>query len=296
MTDPLTALRDFPPPATDFDAAATHARIDELARRGRRRRRGPLLAFAATAAAAAAVVLTTGGSPTTTQPQAATAATVLRQLADRAGEQEPLRLGAGQYVYTRIVQRDADDHEKALDLRYWADAEGKGREVAILDGKKLRDTWLGAPHPGYPPGEQAPALSTLPTEPAALAAGMRELAEPLREPGDTAPPTAREYLRVATLMIADNRVTPPEVIRAIFSFLSGLPGIRLVGDVVDPIGRPGKAVAVDGDPERHEGLGIELIVNPDTGKPLAFVHYKGGDVNRRYLEMTRTEAVVRGMR
>ena len=34
MTDPITALRDFPPPATDFDAAATHARIDELARRG----------------------------------------------------------------------------------------------------------------------------------------------------------------------------------------------------------------------------------------------------------------------
>ena len=97
-------------------------------------------------------------------------------------------------------------------------------------------------------------------------------------------------------MIADHRTTPPEVIRAIFTFLSGLPDIRLVGDVVDPIGRPGKAVAVDGDRERHEGLGIELIVNPDTGKPLAFVHYKGGDVNRRYLEMTRTEAVVRAMR
>jgi hypothetical protein len=296
MTDPITALRDFPPPATDFDAAATHARIDELARRGRRRRRAPLLAFAATAAAATAVVLTTGGSPATTRPQAATAATVLRQLADRAGEQDPVRLGAGEYLYVRTVQRDAANHEKALDLRYWVDAEGKGREVAILDGKKTRDTWLGAPYPGFPPGEEAPALSTLPTEPAALAARMRELAEPLREPGETASPTAREYLRVATLMVADHRTTPPEVLRAIFSFLSGLPDIRLVGDVVDPIGRPGKAVAVDGDPDRHEGLGIELIVNPDTGKPLAFVHYQGGDVNRPWLEMTRTEAVVRGMR
>ena len=96
-------------------------------------------------------------------------------------------------------------------------------------------------------------------------------------------------------MITDHRTTPPEVLRAIFTFLSGLPGIRLVGDVVDPIGRPGKAVAVDGDPERHEGIGVELIVNPDTGKPLAFVHYKDGDVNRRWLETDPHEAVVRGM-
>ncbi len=295
MTDPLTALRDFSPPATDFDATATHARIDELARRGRRRRRAPLLAFAATAAAATAVVLTTGGSPTTTQPQAATAASVLRQLADRAGEQEPLRLGAGEYVYTRIVQRDADDHEKALDLRYWADAQGKGREVAILDGKKLRDTPLGAPDSRLPPGAKAPDdLSKLPTEPAALAARMRELAERMRPPGDTAAPTARDYLLVATQMVTDYRATPPEVLRAVFSFLSGQPGIRLVGDVVDPIGRRGQAVAVDGDPDLHEGMGVELIVDPDTGKPLAFVHYKDGDVKRPWMELTRVEAVVRG--
>jgi hypothetical protein len=293
MTDPITALRDLPAPATNFEATATHARIDELARRGsRRRRRAPLLAFAATAVAATAVVLTTGGSPTTTQPQVATAATVLRQFADRAGQQEPVRLGAGEYVYVRIVQRHAADHKNALDLRYWADANGEGRKVTILDGKKRLDTPLGAP---LPPGMKAPDdLSKLPTEPAALAARMRELAERMRPPGDTAAPTARDYLLVATQMVTDYRATPPEVLRAVFSFLSGQPGIRLVGDVVDPIGRRGQAVAVDGDPDLHEGMGVELIVDPDTGKPLAFVHYKDGDVKRPWMELTRVEAVVRG--
>ncbi len=45
--------------------------------------------------------------------------------------------------------------------------------------------------------------------------------------------------------------------------------MKLVGDVTDPLGRPGKAVAADGDAQIHEGIGVELIVNPDTGRPLA---------------------------
>jgi hypothetical protein len=124
---------------------------------------------------------------------------------------------------------------------------------------------------------------------------MEELARLTMVPGGTNEPTARHYLLAATQMVTDPSATPPEVLRAIFTFLSEQPGIRLIGDVADPLGRPGKAVAVDGDPD-HEGIGVELIVNPETGSPLAFVHYKDGDVNRPWLELTREVAVVDGDR
>ena len=70
--------------------------------------------------------------------------------------------------------------------------------------------------------------------------------------------------------------------------------MKLVGDGVDPLGRSGTAVAADGDPAIHEGIGVELIVNPHTGRPLAMVHYKDGDVNNPWLEMTREEGVADG--
>jgi hypothetical protein len=70
--------------------------------------------------------------------------------------------------------------------------------------------------------------------------------------------------------------------------------VRLIGDVTDPFGRAGKAVAVDGDPVTQEGIGIELIVAPETGLPLAYVHYRDGDVDDPWLYTTRQEGVVKG--
>jgi hypothetical protein len=84
------------------------------------------------------------------------------------------------------------------------------------------------------------------------------------------------------------------LLRGIYEFLATLPGMRLIGDVKDPLGRPGKAVAVDGDPVTAEGIGIELILAPDTGLPLAAVHYRDGDVNQPWLYTTRQEGVVTG--
>jgi hypothetical protein len=294
MTDPLTALRNVSAPPARFESAPVHARIDELITR-RRRRRLPILGVAAlTAAAAAAVLLTTGGTTTSTKPTIATAATVLQDLATRAGEQAPPKLAGGEYYAVRVVQAHAANPEKALDLRYWEDSSGKGREVGILDGRKRKDVALGTPDPNLPPGSvKLPELATLPTDDAGMAAAMRDLANRTRMPGETAPPTTRDYVLAASQMISDQRGTPPAVLRAIFRFLSVQPGMKLVGDVVDPLGRPGKAVAADGDAD-HEGIGVELIVNPDTGRPLAMVHYKDGDVNRPWLEMTREEGVVTG--
>jgi hypothetical protein len=292
MTDPLTALRNVPVPPAQRSAAPTHARIDELIAKRSRRRRPAIGMAAVTAVAAATVVLTTGG--TATSPAIATAKTVLLDLATRAGEQTPPELEAGEYYAVRVVQAEAANPGKALDLRYWEDANGQGREVGILDGRKRKDVALGTPDPNLPPGAaKLPDLAKLPTDEKGMATSMRELATRMRAPGATAAPTTRDYVLAASQVISDQRGTPPAVLRAIFRFLSVQPGVKLVGDVVDPLGRPGKAVAADGDAD-HEGIGVELIVNPDTGRPLAMVHYKDGDVNTPWLEMTRQEGVVRG--
>jgi hypothetical protein len=82
---------------------------------------------------------------------------------------------------------------------------------------------------------------------------------------------------------SSTKETPPDVLRGVYEFLATLPGMRLIGDVKDPLGRPGTAVAV----------GIELILAPDTGQPLAVVHYRDGDVDDPWLYTTRQAAVVK---
>jgi len=282
MTDPLTALRDVPVPAR-LDVDPIHARIDELAAAPpRRRRRLPALALVAAALAAATVVLTTGGTPTTTQPSAATAATVLHALGKRVAATPAARLGPGEYYAVRVHQYAASGKATDVEMRSWT-RDGKTRDVAIVAGKERGD--------GGRNEASFPDLSTLPTEPAALAARMRELAAKGQvHPGSE--PTPRDYLNAAMQTVFDARQTPPAVLRGIYEFLATLPGIRLIGDVTDPLGRPGKAVAVDGDPVTNEGIGIELIVAPETGEPLAIVHYRDGDVNDPWLYTTREEGVV----
>jgi hypothetical protein len=292
MTDPLTALREVRPPAR-LDADPVHARIDELIAAPPRRRRLPALALVAVAGAAAAVVLTTGGTPTTTRPAVATAATVLHDLGRRVASTPAVKIGPGQYFAVRVHQYEAADETKGLDTRTWARGD-QGRELVLVDGKTKRDVALGTPPPDVPKGAAPPDdLAALPTEPKALAERMRIAATTIQSrPG--AEPTARDYILTASMMVFGRRETPPDVLRAVYDFLATLPGIRLIGDVTDPLGRPGKAVAVDGDPDIHEGIGIELILAPDTGTPLAVVHYRDGDVDDPWLYTTRQAGVVTG--
>jgi hypothetical protein len=264
--------------------ARTHERINDLiVTRPRRSRKLPALALAATAAAAAAVAFAPSGTPT--RPADASAATVLRGL-----KPQPLpALKAGEYYAVRVVQSGAGD---VFEQRFWADADGKGRQVTVLDGKTTQDGPLGMlPDIQTIPAEQA-ARPLFPADPKDLPEYLRMLTQRFTPPGaEPRKPTTRDYVLAASQMIVDPRGTPPETLRAVFGFLSDLPGMKLVGDVTDPLGRPGTAVAADGDPEIHEGIGVELIVDPDTGRPLAMVHYRDGDVNKPWLQTVRTEGV-----
>jgi hypothetical protein len=297
MTDLLSALRDVPTLLTPERAEAARLRTHErlgAAMAPRRRRLGARrpLALALTGVAAAGVlVLTTGGG--SGEPAVATAATVLHHLGRRAGDLPPLRLAAGEYYAVRVHQYPAAGPGADVDMRTWA-AGDQGRKLTIVNGKTYGDVALGAPDPDVPSqgAVQLPDLSTFPTDPAALAVRMREAARSV-EMNRNAAPTTHDYVLAAAQMIWDRPRTPPAVLRGIYDFLAGQPGIKLVGDVKDPLGRPGQAVAADGD-EAEEGIGAELIVAPDTGLPLALVHYRDGDVNRPWLYTTRQEGVVSG--
>ena len=295
MTDPLTALRDVPtllaPERIARARAATHDRIDALVAPPERRRRGARRAGAlalAALAAAGALVLTDGGGAG--GPGVATAAGALHELGRRAAAQPPAPLGPGEYYAVRVHQWPAAGHGADVDLRTWA-ADGRGRSLTLVDGRTQRDGPLATP--ALVPGSaRVLDWSTFPTEPAALARRMRAAADRLglREHGT---PTTRDYvLTAATMIVRPDRV-PAATLQGIYDFLAGLPGIRLVGDVTDPIGRPGTAVAADGDADT-ENVGVELIVARDTGLPLALVHYRDGDVHQPWLYTTRQEGVVQG--
>ena len=205
----------------------------------------------------------------------------------------------------------------ALDQRYWADADGKGRTVTLVDGKERVDTADGKSIPTppesivqqessdgtvtkLPPGgkiertpvnTEQPRLRDFPTEPKALAAKMRELASRSRlEQGERA-----DDARLRPRRVPDDRRPARHPARGAARRVR-LP-VRPAGDEARrrrdrPARPPGVAVAADGDPEIHENVGVELIVDPDTGRPLAMVHYRG-DVDHPWLQMTRTEGVVK---
>jgi hypothetical protein len=58
------------------------------------------------------------------------------------------------------------------------------------------------------------------------------------QPHPGSQPTARDYMHTAMQMVFDRRETPPAVLRGIYDFLAGM---RLIGVVKDPLGRPGSS-------------------------------------------------------
>jgi hypothetical protein len=203
--------------------------------------------------------------------------------------QPPLQLGPGEYYAVRVHQFPAGGPGSGadVDLRSWA-AGDRGRTLTLVNGRVQRTVPTDAP----PDAGRLPDWSTFPTDPAALARRMRADAATLAF-GDHSTPTARDYVLSAAGMVFGAKRVPPATLRAAYDFLAGLPGIRLVGDVTDPLGRPGTAVAADGDADT-EGIGVELILDRVTGLPLAVVDYRDGDVQDPWLYTTRQEGVVRG--
>jgi hypothetical protein len=149
-----------------------------------------------------------------------------------------------------------------------AEWEGAGRPNFLLlgFGKRTEQRWLAA-------GVLRGGVEELPTEPAALAARLREEAEAGH--GELPAPAATLGLIAEDLR---NPLASPRLRRALFQAAKLVPGMRYLGEETDPAGRSGIAVGVTiarpggptvysmiFDPRSAEVLATEMTSPATTG-------------------------------
>lgn len=217
---------------------------------------------------------------------------VLRAAARVAADQ-PVELppGPGQYFYTRsreaylsstgfnprCVRHSCDPGWEATRewsvlvpsyRQTWIAADGAGRARVVSAKPEFlsaaqRRAWraAGSPHLGSGQVEDfalsgQPFLDTssLPTQPKAL----RKLIEARKIPLIDGPPGEAETFTLIGDMLRRTYL-PPEFRAALYRVVGELPGVELLGQVKDPVGRTGVGVAFT-----KGGVTHELIVDPQT--------------------------------
>jgi hypothetical protein len=242
------------------------------------RRPARVLSLAAAAAmAAAAVILVPGGGGLRESASAATVA--LREAAAVARVQAPPRFpGPGEFLYT-----------KSIDAHLYTSVY-QSKTVAVLM-PEVRETWHGAGGGLLRARTGTPRFISERDRERWIAAGRPPLgghdlletrlgaAEPLDLPSD--PDALYERLARSArghdsglgvgmfALVGDalrETASTPAQRAALYEVASRLPGIRLLGQLEDPAGRPGIAVAID---DRVNGIRQTLIFDPDTSQLLA---------------------------
>ena len=288
------------PPGEDVAASAYRRMFAESgqaaksgfdARRGRRVRLA--LGVAVTAATVAAVMaFLPGGNPG--GPRSAAAA--LSLVARVASEQEAVpALGPGQFYYMRTMsfglfglwepERSPYLYTRTDLDEQWFASDGSGRELlrngkATFPSERDRLKWIEAgsedlqsqrthdekfpgpkgglegmskPQSGYT-GIPQPNLSDLPTDPAVL----KTVIEARKGVFQGMPGDGETFDIIASTL--RSFYAPPKLRAALYQVASELPDVELVGDVKDPVGRPGVAVAYPLVP----GVQKELIFDPSN--------------------------------
>lgn len=226
---------------------------------------------------------------------------VLREAASVAAAQEPVAPGPGQYLFTRSKsaylsatsylpagKRRPCASRKPCDMtgapewsvlvpserETWTsfDASVRGR-VRQVSGKPMfvsadqRAGWVAAGSPSLPAAgrveDEAPLSgggfldpSELSTDPAVL----RRRIEAREIRGVEGPPGETETFTLIGDMLRGSYL-PAAVRAAIYELTAELPGVELLGEVDDPVGRPGTGIAYT---DRRRGIRHELIFDPAT--------------------------------
>ncbi len=270
--------------------AAHDARTGRRPRRSWARPAGVAAGLAVAAAATAALVLPSGDGglrPLGAAP--ASAAEALGRAAQAAAGNGTPALGPGQVLYVR--ERSAylatfgdppPFSTRTPRVRTtWAARDGSGRYVERTAGRpefpgpRDRERWKAAGRPEL--GSPAPdslamrphrfdfgahglslrELEALPTEPRALHAALVAAA------GDAGSSREQEAFVIVGDLLRSAPV-PPRLRAALYRATALIDGVRLVGAVRDPLGRPGLAVELtDGD------LLHQLVFDPETSALLA---------------------------
>lgn len=217
----------------------------------------------------------------------AAAAAVLNEVADVAAGGAPPAVGPGEFVYTRskdtymatTVLAD-NQHVTALvshDREIWIGSDGSGR-LRVRSGKPFflgerdRQNWeeAGRPELGEsgvsdqtfgPGGLSATDFSSYPRE-------ADDLYERIRHDAQGAGDSLDSEMLVLVGDLLRETAAPPELRAALFRVAARIPGVELIGDVEDPVGREGIAVGRESDDGGYLER-IELIFDPDTSELLA---------------------------
>ncbi len=325
----LDLMRDFrrlvPGPSLEGEEAARAALLARF--RARRRpslvRRLPVRAVAvAGVSTALALIVAFGLLPggRGDAPTAAAAETLTRVARVAAAQPAPAALGPGEYFYTKSRGASLSTSDSGgrvwstlvpITRQLWIARDGSGRllektgEPEFLSAADKR-AWEAAGSPPLGANEtsdkrfEAGGLffrdtERLPTEPEELAEVVRA-----RAAGTDVPVNVEMFVVVGDLL-RETR-TSPELRSALYQVAADIPGIELVGEVKDPVGRIGVAVAVSSD---YSGAleRRQMIIDPRTGDLLAeeavllrgakFVQAEPGTVigYTVYLDSGITEAV-----
>jgi catechol 2,3-dioxygenase-like lactoylglutathione lyase family enzyme len=256
-------------------------------RRPRRRRRAMVAIAAAGLAIAIAIPIALPGGVTGGADPAAAA--LLHRVALRAAQQPPDSApGPGQYLYTRsestftllyVVGDGSTFLFRTPNVReFWVSPDGSGRILntpgaVTFPTEGDRAAWIaaGMPHLSewvtdedaddefdrFAPGELTfENHADLPTDPEALLE-LIESRELIGGPGGD----WETFSIVGDLL--RQTYTSPKVRAALYQVVAGLPGVELVGRVVDGAGRPGVAVAYT-NPSSDARSRLELIFDPKT--------------------------------
>jgi hypothetical protein len=222
---------------------------------------------------------------------------VLREAAAVAAAQEPLAPGPGQFLFTRSESAylqsvayspycgtHACDREHPSDAteewsvlvpserEAWISFGSRQGRVRTVSGKPRfvsadqRAGWVAAGSPPLPRAGQVEdsALSgasildasELPTDPATL----RRMIEAREIRGVEGPPGEAETFTLIGDMLRESYL-PAAVRAAIYELTAELPSVELLGEVEDPVGRPGTGIAYT---DRRRGTRHELIFDPET--------------------------------
>lgn len=191
-----------------------------------------------------------------------------------------LKLAPGQYFYektSRILPDSAGSNGGTVVVETWWSSDGSGRKEAELTTASYSPGRTGTWGPGDFPLLETD-LSGLSTDPEELAVQLRERSDPggaspqpsvTPGPGQS-PESGALWRAVSDLLEMPNAV--PELRAALVRVTAGIPGVRVLEESLDPVGRPAVALAF-----RSEGADRELFFDPETLQFMAEVEDYGAE-------------------
>ncbi|MFJ9891669.1 CU044_5270 family protein [Streptomyces sp. NPDC091287] len=271
----------YPEPAPGrVDARRAHflREIDRQARSGtfrpavRARRRWDLALGIAVAAGASVVVLSLGsGAPVTpseVQPASAASVQLLERAALAAAATPQTKVRAGQYTYFKTVGHTSVLSETKVGemellrenegMEQWTSVDGSEQTLQRKDG--IDALLPGTPGQGNLNAPTYMFLDALPTDPDVLLKRITDDAEAHHGAGSdsTTGPHQQAFVTIGDLL--RNREAPPDITAALYRAAALIPGVDVVCDAVDAVGRHGVAVARTHDGERTEWIFDESTV------------------------------------